>query len=174
MELRTSTILRLRDALLQSGSRKSPVTSSAYRTLIQKGLLSDAEKEAIERIAPHAESMFLVIAADEQVTDTELIALRGAVRGLTGEALSDDIVGLMMQRYAQSLAEEGLEKRLQTIAQLLDTTEAANAFALAAAVALADGQIVAEENSVMSQMRRAYGVSQERAQSILGDLSGDL
>ena len=173
MEIRTSTISRLRDVLLESGSRKSSITSSAFRTLVKHGLLSDEENEALARVAPAAESMFLVMAADDKVTDTELLALRGAVRGLTGEILSDEIVHLMMERYARQLVDEGLEKRLEAIAEMLDETEAQNAFALAAAVALADGRVVDEENSVILAMRRAYGLSEEQTRSILDELEKD-
>lgn len=128
MEIRSSTILRLRDALLESGARQGSVSSSAYRTLFSRKMLTKAENAAIERVAASAESMFLVIAADLQVTQSELIALRGAVRGLSSEVLSDDIVQLMMEQYADQLREDGLDQRLQAIAATLDATEAQNVF----------------------------------------------
>jgi tellurite resistance protein len=173
MEIRSSTLIRLRDALLASGGRKSAVTSSAYRTLVKRGLLSEDENDAVARVASPAESMFLVIAADEKVTDTELMALRGAIRGLTGDVLNDDLVHLLMEKYARSLLEEGLDQRLQAISETLDETEALNTFALAAAVALADGQVVAEENTVIAKMRRAFGLSEAQVQVILTELQQD-
>ncbi len=173
MEIRTSTILRLRDALLESGRRNGAITSSAYRTLFEKGLLSDSENEALSAVAPHAESMFLVIAADQQVTDTELVALKGAVRGLTGDVLSDEIVQLMIERYARQLLEDGLDQRLAAIAEAVDEIEALNAFGLAAAVALADGQFVDAENSVIKKMRLAFGLSETQADSIMRQLEKD-
>jgi hypothetical protein len=173
MEIRTSTIKRLRDALLASGQRKGSVSSSAYRTLFTRGLLSAEENDALARVAVPAESMFLVIAADEKVTDTELMALRGAVRGLTGDVLSDDVVHMMMESYAKLLLDDGLEKRLHTIARELETTEALNAFALAAAVALVDGSVVAEEHSVIAQMRQAFALNEEQVRSILSELQED-
>jgi prepilin-type processing-associated H-X9-DG protein len=173
MEIRTSTIKRLRDALLASGQRKSAVSSSAYRTLFTRGLLSVDENGAIARVAVPAESMFLVIAADEQVTDTELMALRGAVRGLTGDVLSDDIVHMMMEKYAQMLRDDGLEKRLSTIGLELESTEAQSAFALAAAVAFADGHVVAEEHLVLGKMRQAYGLTEEQVRNLLDELQQD-
>jgi uncharacterized tellurite resistance protein B-like protein len=173
MEIRTSTILRLRDALLQSGHRKSPITTSAYRTLIQRGLLTDDETDAIARVAPFAESMFLVIAADEQVTDTELTALRGAIRGLAGDVLSDEILIMLMEKYARLLLSDGLQKRLETIAASLDDTERPHALALSAAVALADEQLVEAEDSVIQKMRRAYQLSDEAVSTILGQLAKD-
>ena len=173
MEIRSSTILRLRDALLESGARQGSVSSSAYRTLFSRKMLTKAENAAIERVAASAESMFLVIAADLQVTQSELIALRGAVRGLSSEVLSDDIVQLMMEQYADQLREDGLDQRLQAIAATLDATEAQNVFSLAAAVALADGEFVAEENAVIEKMKRAYGLTDAQVSAIIGELQQD-
>lgn len=173
MEIRTSTILRLRDALLQSGHRESSVTTSAYRTLIKRGLFTEDETAAVERVGPFAESMFLVIAADEQVTDTELTALRGAVRGLTGDILSDEILIMLMEKYARLLQTDGLQKRLETIAVLLDATETQHAWALSAAVALADEQLVEAEDSVIQKMRRAYGLDDQQVRTVLGELAKD-
>ena len=173
MEIRTSTILRLRDALLESGARKGSVTSSAHRTLFSRSMLTKEENTAIERVTASAESMFLVIAADQQVTDTEFMALRGAIRGLTSDVLSDDIVHLMMEKYARQLLDEGLEQRLQAIAATLDPIEAQNVFSLAAAVALADDELVAAENLVIEKMRLAYNLTDAQVSSIVGELKQD-
>jgi len=174
MELRTKTIERLRDALLKSGRRKSAVSSSAYRILAREGLLSKEENEALERVAAVAEAMFLVIAADEQVTDTELAALRGAIRGLTGDVLSDDIVHLMIEQFAVKLRDEGRETRLREIAAAtLDAGEAQNTFALAAAVALADGQITDTESALVIELKSYFQLSDSEVQSILGQLDED-
>ncbi len=173
MEIRTSTILRLRDALLKSGSRKSAITTSAYATLVKRELFTKEETDAIARVAPFAESMFLVIAADEQVTDTELTALRGAVRGLTGDVLSDEILIMLMEKYAQLLRQDGLSKRLSTIAAALDKDEAPHALALSAAVALADDQLVEAEDSVIQNMRRTYGLDEEQIETVLDELALD-
>jgi tellurite resistance protein len=174
MQLRTKTIERLRDALLASGKRRGAVTSSAYRTLAREGLLTDAENEALERIGPAAEAMFLVIAADEQVTDTELAALRGAIRGLTGDVLSDDIVQVLMEKFARRLRDQGRAARLQEIAQAtLTSGEASNTFALAAAVALADNQVTSTESEVIVELKGYFGLSDEQVATVLGQLGSD-
>jgi tellurite resistance protein len=174
MKIATKTIERLRDALLKSGRRTGTVTSSAYRTLFREGLLSNEEKEALARVAPVAETMFLVMAADEQITDTELAALRGAVRGLAGNVLSDDVVQLMMESYAGKLRDEGRVARLTAIAaSTTDRDEALNAFSLAAAVALADGQVVESESSVIDELRSYFQLSDADVANVLGELADD-
>lgn len=174
MQLRTKTIERLRDALLASGKRKGAVTSSAYRTLAREGLLSDAENDALDRIGPAAEAMFLVIAADEQVTDTELAALRGAIRGLTGDILSDDIVHILIENFAVKLRDEGRAARLEAIAKAtLDSGEALNTFALAAAVALADNQVADTESNLIVELKGYFKLSEEDVARVLGQLGDD-
>ena len=79
MKIKTVTIERLRDALLQSGRRPSTVMSSAYETLTREGLLSPEEASALNRVDPLAEAMFLMMSADGKVADEERDAVRAAV-----------------------------------------------------------------------------------------------
>ena len=175
MQLRTKTIERLRDALLKSGQRRSTVTSSAYRTLVRQGLLSDDENQALERIGPVAEAMFLVIAADEQVTDTEMAALRGAIRGLTGDVLSDDVVQILIEKFAIRLRDEGREARLSEIARAtLEAGEALNTFSLAAAVALADNQVADAESDLIVELKGYFQLTDEQVATVLGQLDDDV
>ena len=62
MNVKTQTIARLRDALLESGRRPSTVLSSAYEALTRAGLLSLEETTALNRVDPLAETMFLMMA----------------------------------------------------------------------------------------------------------------
>lgn len=174
MEIRTATIERLRDALLASGSRRGKVFSSAFRTLAREGLFTEEEKAALSRVDAVAETMFLVIAADEQVTDTELSALRGAIRGLTGDVLSDEIVQILLETYAHRLKNEGRDARLAHVnASMEDEGEKMNALSLAAAVALADGQVVQSESEVISLLQKAFELTDEQVRLVLGELAED-
>src|SRR5262245_30715910 len=150
MQIRTRTIERLRDALLQSSRRPSDVVSSAHATLARQGLLSNAEKEAVARVDSVAEVLFLVMAADEQITDTEYAAVRGAIRGLTGEVLGDGVIDVLIEDYALRLRDHGREERLKQIARTMtDEAEIESAFAMAAAVALADDDLADAEHKVL-------------------------
>ncbi len=174
MEIRTKTIERLRDALLQSGRRSGAVTSSAYRTVAREGFFTDEEKAALARVEAVAETMFLVIAADNQVMDTEMAALRGAIRGLTGDLLSDGIVQVMVEGFALQLRDQGRQKRLMAIAEALDDeVEARNALALAAAVALADGQVADTESDVIVELKHAFSLSDQQVAEVLGQVAED-
>jgi uncharacterized tellurite resistance protein B-like protein len=175
MKLKTATIERLRDALLQSGRRPSVVLSSAYETLTREGLLSPEEAGALKRVDPLAEAMFLMMSADGQVADAERDAVRGAIRGLTDNLLRSGTINVMLENYAQRLQEQGRDARLQEIASDIaeEKSEAEGAFALSAAIALADDQITEEENAFINQLAEWFGIAPERAGEILDQLEED-
>lgn len=175
MKIQTATIERLRDALLQSGRRPTMVSSSAYETLTREGLLTPEEVGAINRIGPLAETMFLMMAADGTLAEPEKDAMRGAIRGLTDNLLRSGTINVMLETYEQRLAESGRDARLHELAEELaeDPIEAEGAFAMAAAIALADDEVSDEENAFINQLAEWFGISSERVVEILDQLEGD-
>lgn len=174
MEIRFRTIQRLRDALIQSGSRRSPVTSSAFKTLARERLFTKQEETALARVDAAAETMFLVIAADQTITDAELAALKGAIIGLTGDALNDDLIQVLTETFAVRLRDEGRAARLAHIGKAMaDQNEAQNTFALAAAAALADGKVQDEESELIRELREIFGLTKEQVSSVFEELALD-
>jgi tellurite resistance protein len=175
VKLKTRTIERLRDALLQSGRRPSLVASSAYETLTREGLLSPQEVAALNRVDPLAETMFLMMAADGKLTVDEHDAVRGGIRGLTDDALHTGTISVMLENYQRRLDQEGRDERLRQIAESIchEPAEAESAFALAAAVALADDDVAEEENQFINQLASWFGISAERSTAILDQLDQD-
>ena len=175
MRIHTSTITRLRDALLQSGRRPSIVMSPAYETLARSGLLSPEETAAVERIDPLAETMYLMMTADGHIAEVEKDALRGAIRGLADNLIRTGTINVMLETFAQKLGEHGREARLQEIAEALSDNphEAEAAFSLAAAIALADDSVHESENEFINQLADWFGISTKRAEQILDELAQD-
>ncbi len=175
MKLKTRTIERLRDALLESGRRPSVVVSSAYETLTREGLLSPEEIAALNRVDPLAETMFLMMAADGKLTPDEHDAVRGGIRGLTDDVLRVGTINVMLENYQRRLKAEGRDERLRQIAESISEqpSEAESAFALAAAVALADDDVAEEENAFINQLASWFGISPERVAAILDQIEDD-
>jgi tellurite resistance protein len=175
MKIETVTITRLRDALLTSGRRPSVVLSPAYETLTREGLLSHEETTALSRIDPLAETMFLMMSADGKIEDAERDVVRGAIRGLSDNLLRTGTINVMLENYAKRLEEQGRDERLREIADEIaeEPSEAEGAFALAAAVALADEEVADEENALINQLAEWFGISEERADEILDQLEED-
>jgi Tellurite resistance protein TerB len=175
MKIQTATIARLRDALLQSGKRPSLVASSAYETLTREGLLSPEEIIAIHRVAPLAETMFLMMAADGTLGENEHDAVRGAIRGLTDNLLRTGTINVLLEMYAAKLQGSTRAERLREIAEAIadEPSEAEGAFALAAAVALADDRVTDEENEFINQLAEWFGITEARSVEILDQLEND-
>lgn len=175
VNLKTRLVERLRDSLLQSGRRTSDVESSALEILAREGLLSSREKDAFLRVEPIAELLFLVVAADELVADTELLAIRGAVRGLSGDILTDATVQVMVESFALRLRDEGAAARLAAVTRVLasDRNEAESAFCLAAAVALADSSVSDSESRLMDELAASLGITAQDRERILGEVAQD-
>ena len=175
MKIRTTTILRLRDAMLESGRRPSVVVSPAYETLARAGLLSMEETTALTRVEPLAETMFLMVAADGSFAEQERDSLRGAVRGLSDNLLRTGTINVMLENFEKRLQDHGRDERLREIAEELaeHPSDAESAFTLAAAVALADDEVHDEEQAFINQLAEWLGISAERAGELLDQLEAD-
>ena len=151
------------------------MASSAYETLTREGLLSPEEIAALNRVDPFAETMFLMMAADGKLTPDEHDAVRGGIRGLTDDALHSGTITVMIENYQRRLAQEGRDERLRQIAESIseEASDAESAFALAAAVALADDDVAEEENAFINQLAGWFGINAERSAAILDQLDED-
>lgn len=172
MKIDTATIARLRDALIQSGRRQAAVISSAYETLTRQGLLSEEEQAAVARIEPMVETMFMVMAADGRISAGEMDAIRGAVRGLTEGLLQEGTIKVMLEGCEKRLEQEGRAARLDALTNQLreDREDAEGAFALAAAIAMADHEVASEENTLILDLGERLGIGTGRAEAILEQL----
>ncbi len=175
MNLKTQTIARLRDALLKSGRRPSTVMSSAYEALTRAGLLSPEEQVAVGRVDAMGETMFLMMSADGQLAEAERDAVRGAIRGLTGNVLRTGTINVMLERYHERLVDQGRDERLHEIAEEIasEPSEAEGAFVLAAAVALADDEVHDSENEFINQLAEWLQIAPDRAGQLLDQLDRD-
>lgn len=149
--------------------------SPAYETLARSGLLNQEEALALARVEPLAETMYLMMSADGVVKPDEQDALRGAIRGLSGNLLHTGTINVMLERFAARLEEQGRDQRLKEIAAAIasEPAEAEGAFALAAAVALADDDVATQENDLIRELTVWFGITPERAHQILDQLEAD-
>jgi tellurite resistance protein len=97
------------------------------------------------------------------------------VRGLTDNVLRTGTINVMLENYQHRLEQEGREERLHQIAEAIceEPAEAEGAFALAAAIALADDDVADEENSLINQLAEWLHIAPARASAILDQLEQD-
>ncbi len=79
------------------------------------------------------------------------------------------------RQLAEAGTAQGRDARLQEIASEIaeEKGEAEAAFALSAAVALADEQVTDDENEFINQLAAGFGIAPERASQILDQLEED-
>jgi uncharacterized tellurite resistance protein B-like protein len=165
--LSNSTLARLRDQLLESGRRPSAVATSAEAAAGQR-LHAD--------YAPLCEAMYLMMAADGEVSADEREVLRGALRNLSSSALRSADIESLLELAVRNVEAEGREARLDAVASELaeDKGRAEVAFVLAAAIAFADNAIADSENETLSSLAEALGIDEERAEALLDQVEEDL
>lgn len=160
MNVDTDAIRRLRDHLLQSADHHPEVSGGAIAQAM------------LHRVEPFAETMFLVMSADGAHAPAEHRAMLSALALLTDAALSvQDLAGLV-ERFEANLARDGRAGRLARIGAALsaDRADRETAFALAAAVAVADDHVHLREHQVLALVRECYGISDSRARAVLDAL----
>jgi tellurite resistance protein len=117
--------------------------------------------------------MYLMMVADRDANPLERDTLRGAMKTLVGDHLADAAIDWVMGEFEASLAREGAASRLQRIGVRLsaDREDAESAFALAAAVAVADERVDAKEDQLLAEIAEWLGITAVRATSILEEVS---
>lgn len=153
-------IEHLRDKLLARGQ---PMPTAPRN-------VASSELSALSaRIRPFAEVMYLVLAADEVLTERERDVLRGALRSLSDGALSSTAMDEMLEDFRRARARDGIELRLDFLASALcvDRTDARLALRLATAAADADHGVGPEEEAVIRALGERLGVSRSEMLELL-------
>jgi tellurite resistance protein len=166
IELPNARLIALRDELQTRGQRPSMVIPRAAPDVVEAMHL-------VEEYGAMCEAMFLMMAADKRVRNVERAVLRGALDVLSDGRVRTAHMEAMLDAAAKRLAEDGLERRMSHVVEVLkaDPVRAEITLVLAAAVALADGVIAPEEDALYAQFAQGLGLGAERAQEILHDLT---
>ena len=159
MDINTAAIRRLRDALLAKSSVGASNASPPSAT-------GDA---VLRRVEPFAETMFLVMVADDHAATAENQALSAAVRILTDGLVGPDGVREMIDRFHDNLSAFGAEARLARIGASFgaDRDDREIAFTLAAAMALADDEVAISETRTLAWVREYFGISDQRGAALI-------
>ncbi|NUP09219.1 MAG: hypothetical protein HOW73_24475 [Polyangiaceae bacterium] len=170
IKLQPKTLERIRDHFREVGQ---PASVAFTRPVVDTDPFA-SDPDAKRRFEALFEAMFLMIAADGDVADEEREVLRGAVRGLTDNAVRSAHIDKLFDQ-CKARAGEGTQARLKTIAPILqeDPALVEAAFSLAAAVAFADSDIKDEENELINEMAEALGIEGDRAEELLNLLENE-
>jgi len=166
IRLPTAAITALRNRLRERGARPSISTPMANATADE--LL---DHMISEHYGPLCEAMYIMMAADGQITGAERDVIRGALRELDDRIRSRH-VETMLAAAADALAKDGQDARIAAIGQTIgdDEARAEAAVLLAAAVAYADGEIADAEDAVILALLESLNVTHDRMRQLIGSL----
>ncbi len=130
----------------------------------------------VEEWGAFCEAMYLMMAADKRVLNVEREVLRGALAVLSEDHVRTRHMESMIDIAARKLAEEGVEKRLAHVIEVLgeDPARAETTVILAAAIAAADDKVVPEEHELLTRLIKGLGIEQSRADALLEELAASL
>ena len=159
MNINTTAIRRLRDALLS----KSPATQTDPHGAAGHG------EAILRRVEPFAETMFLVMVADDEAETAEHQALHAAIGILTGSSIGPSQIDAMIDGFHARLAASSAEARLAHIGASFgaEREDREIAFTLAAAMALADDRIALVESRTLGWVREYFGISDQRLGALI-------
>lgn len=157
---------RVRELISSKGQMSLAPTDPRF-----DGVCPTAEMAAVlNRVAPIAEALYLIMAADGVCNLDERIALRGALRTITDDELSKPAIMSLFDRFDTSLVSQGLEGSISRVAAQLggDRSDSQVTLELAAALILSDGEVTSEERRALEQLAEETGNDPDRALRLLG------
>lgn len=135
-----------------------------------EGVCPTPEMAAVlNRVAPIAEALYLMMSADGMCSFDERIALRGALRTITDDELSKPAITALLAKFDASLEAQGLQERLSRVAAQIagDRADSKVAVELAAALILADGEPTDDERDMLQQLAEETGQDPDAALALL-------
>lgn len=165
IRLLPETVRGMRDRLRDRGAPASVARPSPM-------MMADPEAAfLLEEYGPLAEVMYLVMAADGDVAQSERDVIRGALRELDDRIHSAHFVA-MLERAEKNAAEEGASARLSSVARAMrdDPVRGEIAYVLACAVAFADDTITSSENLLLDELAEALGIDEAQSEALMRQL----
>lgn len=121
------------------------------------------------------EAVFLVAAADGEVSDPEVDELAELLVELTSGQIVDTDLEVMMEQCARSLERDGFEGRVAQVARRLDDPDARRAaFVMAVGVAHIDGRVDQAEQLVWNSLAKALEIPAAEAKELVDAVEHEL
>jgi tellurite resistance protein len=170
VRLSKETLEHLRDQLRKRGQRPSIVTGPRTSADLIEAM------QIVEEYGAICEAMYLMMAADDRVVNSEREVLRGALDVLSGGAVRTMHMEAMLDAAARRVAKEGRDVRLKKVIEQIrdDSARAEATVVLAAAIAAADARIVPEESAILDAMFKGLGIDAKRANQLLESIDGEI
>jgi tellurite resistance protein len=162
-ELAPETMAQLVDQLNKIGKGTTAATAA------KGGAGNDVElRDAL------LETAFLVAAVDGEVSTLEIGQFGEAMDSAFG-ADADHDASALLKGFSERLEAEGWDKRMKAVARALAGSEHCEpAYRIAVGVAFVDDNVAHAEAAALEAFARAFGIGDERAHEIIGEVRKEL
>lgn len=126
---------------------------------------SEAEESALLRILGVLETGFLAVIADGVLHQAEFRNLGVNFAAWLEQDVSADDLGEVLAGFADHLEEDGLEGRLEYLAEALDENSRDVAYGFACMLVACDGSVTGDELGVLARIAGAFGIPAEDAKA---------
>jgi tellurite resistance protein len=117
----------------------------------------------------------IIAAADGEIAERELKALRSVVGTLLGEKLKPEVVAHLVQASYEVLKQAGTEPRVRLVAEILKDVGAVEpGFVVAIAVGYADRGVNAAERKTLATLASAAGLDDARVDELVKQVGAAL
>lgn len=157
-----------------------PILSAAKSALAVRSSnipsTSNSDDEAYGRHALATfDAAFLMAAADGVLSQVELDELAELLAELTDHNATDDDLGRLLDTFATALEQQGLNERLSSLAEALDTPDSRRiAYVVACGLSFLDGQVQEEEEEMFAKLADALAIPHDEATALLDEIEHTL
>lgn len=141
--------------------------SRALGGTLPTNLASDADEKRLHALL---EVAYLAASADDELAEDEIQLLVANLQSWLGETLEAPFLVDLFDHLGERLATEGVQKRVDTLATLLDAESKRVAYKLACVTALCDQELHDEELRFLEGIVHAFGIPNDEAQTIFDEL----
>jgi tellurite resistance protein len=121
------------------------------------------------------EAAYLVAAADGVVSPDESRTLAETIAFVIGDAVPASEFAEMLDAFAQTLKDDGLDKRIEVIAEIVpDEPARREALAFASLIGLCDHELVESEKDTLTRIGAAFSLDAAAVQAIIDSVAASL
>jgi hypothetical protein len=138
-------------------------------------VLSPRDQEAAEQFLSMLEAATLLAAANQDLSEPEVVKLLALFHDLSGGQIPESHVEVWLDRFLSDLARDGIETRMVKNAALLkDPDLRRSAFVMAVGLAYIDGEVDDAEIEAFTALAKHYEIPIDEAQMLLEQVENDI
>jgi tellurite resistance protein len=138
-------------------------------------LVTQSPSSANEFYSALVEAAFLVAAADGELSPEEAGTFAETIGYVSGEALAPEEFMELIDTFAAARAQDGVEVRMKAMAASIpDRLARREVLCFAALIALCDHELVAQEEQLITELGKVFGMKPEEVSALVQKVAASL